>query len=34
MKTIEGIKEKLFYLKLDILEFLGNIEMFIKRLSN
>ena len=36
MKTVEEIKEeikdKLIYLKLDILEFLGHIEMFIKRI--
>ena len=34
MKTVEEIKHKLIYLKLDILEFLGNIEMFIKRLTH
>ena len=29
-----SIKDKLIYLKLDILEFLGHIEMFIKRTIN
>lgn len=33
MKTVEEIKEKIIYLKLDILEFLGYIEMAMKRFN-
>ena len=34
MKTVEEINEKLVYLKLDILEFLGKVEMQIKYFLN